>query len=137
VQVTLQTAMMLGDFVSSIQKMFSSMEQVIIHFSTTTIAVSILHSFLAEMITIAVKLMLIIRIATCSAGGGLEDCQLNIIDLEGTLTNINIYCLSTVGTTNMISEAGNSLALYSANVNVYPDNIALFKLAAGSGGSGT
>ncbi len=113
------------------------MEQVIIHFSTTTIAVSILHSFLAEMITIAVKLMLIIRIATCSAGGGLEDCQLNIIDLEGTLTNINIYCLSTVGTTNMISEAGNSLALYSANVNVYPDNIALFKLAAGSGGSGT
>lgn len=59
-----------------------------------------------------------------------------MIDLEGTLTNVNIYCLSTVGTVAMISEAGNSLAVYSDNVNVYPDNIALFKLAAGSGGSG-
>lgn len=37
----------------------------------------------------------------------------------------------------MISEAGKSLALYSDNVNVFPDIIALFQLTAGSGGSGT
>jgi glucan 1,3-beta-glucosidase len=73
----------------------------------------------------------------CNTGGGPENCQINMIDLEGTLTNVNIYCLSTVGTVNVISEAGNSLAVYSDNVNVYPDNIALFQLAAGSGGSGT
>ena len=60
-----------------------------------------------------------------------------MVDLEGTLSNINIYCLSTVGAINMISEAGTSLAVYSANVNVFTDNIALFQLAAGSGGSGT
>ena len=79
--------------------------------------------------------MLIGKIA-CNVGGGPENCQLNIVDLEGTLTNINIYCLSTVGTVNMISEDGKSLALYSDNVNVFPDNIAMFRLAAGSGGSG-
>jgi len=60
-----------------------------------------------------------------------------MIDLEGTLTDIDIYCLSTAGTTNMISEAGSSLAVYSDNVNVFPDTIAMFKLAAGSGGSST
>jgi len=74
---------------------------------------------------------------TCNAGGGPENCQLNIVDLEGTLTNIDIYNLNTVGSVNMISEAGNSLAVYSDNVNVFPDCIALFQLAAGSGGSGT
>ena len=73
----------------------------------------------------------------CNTGGGPENCQINIIDLEGTLKNVNIYCLSTVGVINMISEAGVSLAVYSDNVNVYPDNIALFQLSAGSGGSGT
>jgi glucan 1,3-beta-glucosidase len=70
-------------------------------------------------------------------GDGPENCQLNIVDLEGTLSNINIYCLSTVGTVNMILEAGKSLALYSDNVNVFPDNIALFRLASGNGSVGT
>jgi glucan 1,3-beta-glucosidase len=49
------------------------------------------------------------------------------VSLEGSLSNVNIYCLSTVGTTNMITINGASDALYSANVNVYPDTIALFK----------
>lgn len=73
----------------------------------------------------------------CNAGGGPENCQINMVDLEGTLSNVNIYCLSTVGTINMISEAGTSLAVYSDNVNVFTDNIALFQLAAGSGGGGS
>lgn len=60
-----------------------------------------------------------------------------MVDLEGTLNDVNIYCLSTVGSVNMISEAGQGLALYSDNVNVFTDNIALFQLAAGSGQSGT
>jgi hypothetical protein len=58
-----------------------------------------------------------------------------MVDLEGTLSNVNFYCLSTVGAINMISEAGESLAVFSDNVNVFTDNIALFQLAAGSGGS--
>jgi glucan 1,3-beta-glucosidase len=48
--------------------------------------------------------------------------------LEGTLNNVNVYCLSTVGTTNMITQNGASVALYSANVNTYPDTIAWFTL---------
>jgi glucan 1,3-beta-glucosidase len=65
---------------------------------------------------------------------GTDNCQNNIFSLEGTLTNINVYCLGTVGVINMITEAGNSLALYSDNENVYPGVIALFQLASGSGG---
>lgn len=68
---------------------------------------------------------------TCVATNGPEDCQVNMVDIEGTVSNINIYCLNTVGTTNMILEAGTSLARYSDNVNVFPDTIALFRLAAG------
>lgn len=60
-----------------------------------------------------------------------------MVDLEGPLTNINIYNLATIGTVNMISEAGTSLAVYSDNVNVFPDVIALFQLASGSGGAYT
>jgi hypothetical protein len=108
--------------------MFLFTAQGIIHSLTTMLAVSmhLLNSFSAAEPPKA-----------CNAGGGPENCQINIVDLEGTLSNINIYCLSTVGTTNMISEAGSSLAVYSDNVNVYVDTIALFQLAAGSGGSGT
>jgi hypothetical protein len=60
-----------------------------------------------------------------------------MVDLEGTLTQVNIYCLSTIGTINMISEAGNTVAKFSDNVNVFPELIALFQLASGTGGSGT
>jgi hypothetical protein len=73
----------------------------------------------------------------CNVGNGPENCQLNIVDLEGTSTQVNIYCLATVGTINMISEAGTSLAKFSDNVDVFPDLIALFQLASGTGGSGT
>jgi glucan 1,3-beta-glucosidase len=55
-------------------------------------------------------------------------CSDNIFSLEGTLSNVNVYCLSTVGTTNMITKNGASVALYSANVNTYPDTIARFTL---------
>jgi len=65
---------------------------------------------------------------TCSDNPGPENCQDNIFSLEGTLNNVNVYCLSTVGTTNMITQNGASVALYSANVNTYPDTIAWFTL---------
>ena len=71
--------------------------------------------------------MLIGKIA-CNVGGGPENCQLNIVDLEGTLTNINIYCLSTVGTVNMISEDGKSLALYSDHVTSSQTTLQCFDL---------
>jgi glucan 1,3-beta-glucosidase len=59
------------------------------------------------------------------------------VSLEGSLSNVNIYCLVTVGVTNMITQNGAAVAVYSDNVNVYPDVIAIFKLASASGGSTT
>jgi glucan 1,3-beta-glucosidase len=66
----------------------------------------------------------------CSNNPGPENCQNNILSLEGSLNNIEIYCLNTVGTTNMIVQNGAVLAEYSDNINVYPDTIALFQAAA-------
>ncbi|PMD62903.1 glycoside hydrolase family 55 protein [Hyaloscypha bicolor E] len=63
---------------------------------------------------------------TSSNSGGPENCQTNIFSLEGSVSNINVYCLSTVGTANMITQNGKSLASYSDNVDVFPDTIALF-----------
>lgn len=57
-----------------------------------------------------------------------------MVDLEGTLKNINIYNLATVGVINMISEAGNSLALAADNIGGFSDILALFQLASGTGG---
>jgi glucan 1,3-beta-glucosidase len=65
-------------------------------------------------------------VAASSNSGGPENCQTNIFSLEGSVSNINVYCLSTVGTTNMITQNGKSLASYSDNVDVFPDTIALF-----------
>jgi hypothetical protein len=116
------------------------MEQAIIHSSTTSMAVGI--HLPAQMIPLemegweSLETGLIVEIA-CNIGNGPENCQLNIVDLEGTLTQVNIYCLSTIGTINMISEAGNTVAKFSNNVNVFPDLIALFQLASGTGVSGT
>ncbi|KAF7895984.1 hypothetical protein EAF00_005999 [Botryotinia globosa] len=64
---------------------------------------------------------------TCSNAGGPENCQTNIFSLEGTISNVNIYTLATVGTTNMITRNGQSQAVYSANINVYPTLITLYK----------
>ncbi|KAJ5128084.1 exo-beta-1-3-glucanase [Penicillium atrosanguineum] len=61
---------------------------------------------------------------------GPENCQPNIFDLEGTVESIEVYCLSTVGVQNMISQNGNSLALSNNNVDVFTDTISLFQIPA-------
>jgi hypothetical protein len=122
---SLEIVLTLGACALSILTTFLSTEQDFIHFSIiiapvgNTIPKS--HSFYFNLL----KSQYLISTA-CSNGGGPENCQTNIFSLEGALSNINVYCLNTVGTTNMITENGNTLALYSDNVNVYPDTIALF-----------
>jgi glucan 1,3-beta-glucosidase len=64
---------------------------------------------------------------SCSAAGNGETCQPRILSLEGTLSNIDIYNLNTIGATSMIDRDGASLASYADNVNVVPDTIALFR----------
>lgn len=63
---------------------------------------------------------------TCSNGGGAENCQTNIADIESS-TNVNIYNLNTVGTTNMLTLNGATMATYASNINVYPETVALFQ----------
>jgi glucan 1,3-beta-glucosidase len=63
----------------------------------------------------------------CSNNPGPENCQTNILSLEEGLSNVNIYSLSTVGTTNMVVQSGIIEAIYSANNGVYPDTIAIFQ----------
>ena len=65
---------------------------------------------------------------TCSNNPGPENCQNNIVDIEGS-SDVNIYNLNTVGTTNMATVNGAAVAKYSDNLNVFPDTIALFKVA--------
>lgn len=60
-----------------------------------------------------------------------------MVDLEGTIKNVNVYNLGTIGAANMISEAGASLALSTDNNNTFPEVIALFQLASGSGTDGS
>ncbi|KAH8666364.1 pectate lyase superfamily protein-domain-containing protein [Xylariales sp. PMI_506] len=56
-----------------------------------------------------------------------EDCQQNIVSLEGTNSNINIYNLNTIGSTSMITQDGTSLASWTDNEGVYPAAIAIFR----------
>lgn len=65
---------------------------------------------------------------TCSNNPGPENCQRDILSLEGSLTNVNLYCLSTVGTVNMMTRNGAAMALSAANENVYPETVALVQI---------
>lgn len=55
-------------------------------------------------------------------------CQSEIFSIEGSTSELVVYALSTVGTTNMIVKDGVSLAVYSDNLATYADTIAYFTL---------
>ncbi|KAH8703204.1 putative exo-beta-1,3-glucanase [Talaromyces proteolyticus] len=63
---------------------------------------------------------------TCSNSGGSENCQSEIFRVDGSTTGLRVYTLNTVGVTNMITVNSSSEALYSDNISVYPDGLALF-----------
>lgn len=64
---------------------------------------------------------------TCSNNPGPKNCQNNMFSLEGRNENVNIYALSTVGSTNMITIDGRTAAKSSDNLNVFSETIALFR----------
>ncbi|KFZ03364.1 hypothetical protein V502_11010 [Pseudogymnoascus sp. VKM F-4520 (FW-2644)] len=72
------------------------------------------------------------NLGTCSVPGN-DDCQNNIFSLEGALSNVNVYTLSTIGTTNMITQNGVTQAVRGDNLGNFQDTIALFQLAKDSG----
>ncbi|KAI0129504.1 pectate lyase superfamily protein-domain-containing protein [Xylariales sp. AK1849] len=64
---------------------------------------------------------------TCSTVDAGETCQARIVSLEGSISNVNIYNLNTIGSLSMINRDGTSLASWSDNVNTFASNIAVFK----------
>ncbi|APA15899.1 hypothetical protein sscle_15g106690 [Sclerotinia sclerotiorum 1980 UF-70] len=64
---------------------------------------------------------------SCSDQGNGEACQARIFSLEGNNTDIGIYNLNTVGTTNMITIDGRDFGNYSDNLAGFVDHIALFR----------
>ncbi|KAK5787947.1 hypothetical protein VI817_010443 [Penicillium citrinum] len=64
----------------------------------------------------------------CSTFPVPENCQSEIFSVEGSTSNLVVYTLSTVGTTNMIVKDGKSLAVVSDNLATYAATIAYFTL---------
>jgi glucan 1,3-beta-glucosidase len=75
---------------------------------------------------------------SCSATGNNETCQTQIFGIDTGMgsgysqsrtgqSEVYVYNLNTIGATSMIDRDGMSLASYKDNVNVFPDNIAVFR----------
>lgn len=67
--------------------------------------------------------------ADCSTFAAGQTCQAEIVSLEGSNSNINIYNLNTIGSISMLNNAGASVARFSDNENVYPSTVALVRLS--------
>lgn len=65
---------------------------------------------------------------SCSTFPTPENCQSEIFSVEGSTSNLTVYTLSTVGTTNMIVKDGMSLAVVSDNLATFAATIAYFSL---------
>ncbi|OJJ40251.1 hypothetical protein ASPWEDRAFT_166332 [Aspergillus wentii DTO 134E9] len=65
---------------------------------------------------------------TCSEATSTDKCQSEIFSIEGTTSDLVVYVLSTVGTTNMIVKDGKSLATYGDNLATFADTISYFTL---------
>jgi glucan 1,3-beta-glucosidase len=63
---------------------------------------------------------------TCSDQGNGEACQSRIFSVEGS-KSIDIYNLNTVGVTDMISDDGVDVAIFSDNLDGFVDTVALFR----------
>ncbi|KAF2094718.1 putative Exo-beta-1,3-glucanae [Rhizodiscina lignyota] len=64
--------------------------------------------------------------AACSQNQ-LNQCQYRILSVEGSVANVNVYGLSTVGTACMIARDGKCQAAAKDNVAKFVDTIALYR----------
>lgn len=71
----------------------------------------------------------LMRATACSYPVSGEICQRSIFSIEGKRSsNVNVYNLNTIGATSMIDREGVSLARFKDNVDVFPDDVAIFRL---------
>ncbi|EMR63408.1 putative glycoside hydrolase family 55 protein [Eutypa lata UCREL1] len=64
---------------------------------------------------------------SCNEFANGSNCQARIISIEGDVSNVNIYDLSTIGTLSMIDRDGTSLATWEDNKNTYAANIIMYR----------
>jgi len=64
---------------------------------------------------------------TCSTFAAGQTCQARIVSIEGSVSDINIYNLNTIGSQSMLNRDGAMVAYYNDNVNVFPSNVAVYK----------
>lgn len=50
-----------------------------------------------------------------------------MVSIEGTISGVNIFDLSTIGTTSMINRNGQSLTSQMSNVNTYASNVIMYR----------
>lgn len=62
----------------------------------------------------------------CSTFSAGESCQSRIASLEGTISNIRIYNLNTIGAQSMLNRDGTQVAYYNDNVNTFASNVAVY-----------
>lgn len=57
---------------------------------------------------------------SCSTFSAGESCQARIASLEGSISQVSIYNLNTIGSVSMLDRDGQQVAYFNDNVNVYP-----------------
>lgn len=103
----------------------SSMAQTTIRGLTTTRRVGFPALFCCVLECSLLTLYLLL--SDCSTFATGEDCQSRIVRLQGTLSDINIYSLNTIGSTSMIDNSGTEVAGWQDNKGVYQSNVVLFR----------
>lgn len=57
---------------------------------------------------------------SCSTFSAGQTCQSRIASLEGSISQVSIYNLNTIGAVSMLDRDGQQVAYFNDNVNVYP-----------------
>ncbi|KXJ89777.1 glycoside hydrolase family 55 protein [Microdochium bolleyi] len=64
---------------------------------------------------------------TCNLIANGANCQSRMVSLEGSIKNVNIFDLSTIGTSDMITRDGRGLTRNSDNFNTYASNVIMYR----------
>lgn len=66
---------------------------------------------------------------SCSTFDAGQTCQQRIASIEGSVSNVGLYNLNTIGTIEMINRDGKKVAGFKENENTFASNVAVYKAA--------
>ena len=73
------------------------------------------------------KMKSLTRTSACNLFENGANCQARMVSIEGTISNVNIFDLSTIGTTSMINRNSQSLTSQMNNVNTYASTVIMYR----------